>query len=267
MTITKTAALILGCAHATKLNQRHEGDVFGPNGQNYKNLNAGYDLSRIGIDIKKPGEGDTCRPGDWASVHYTASLEDGRVVSDSRAEPGGRPLHFTLGDHQVFRCFDIAIPQLKEGATATLHCPSYYAWGAAYTQAPLGGEPIPLHSDVDFQIDVIECNRVPKRAQKSTGFQIFNANGVMFTEDGQFTYGDPAKVPVEQTMFEFVEGTNHIEPVWFKNEMPDQWANYAMMWGAEWYPETGVVKQGYMGMIPSVMCLTPHEGSAKSWPN
>ena len=192
----------MGASQATRLASQHEGDVFGPNGQNYKNINANYDVSRIGIDISQPGTGDKCRPGDWASVHYTASLEDGRIVSDSRAEPGGRPLHFTLGDHQVFSCFDIAIPQLKEGATATLHCPSTYAWGGAYTQSPLGGEPIPLHSDVDFQIDVLECNRVPARAQKPKGFTLSNANGFLFTDTGsQMMYGPPGSMPVEETVF------------------------------------------------------------------
>jgi len=73
---------------------------------------------------------------------------DGRVVTDSRAEPGGLPKTFALGAHEVFSCWDLAIPKLKQGAKARLTCPSYYAWGTAYTWAPIGGEPIPLGSDV-----------------------------------------------------------------------------------------------------------------------
>jgi len=266
MSIKLTTALVL-CTQAAKLTQRQEGDVFGPNGQNYKNLNAGYDLSRIGIDVKTPGQGDKCRPGDWASVHYTASLEDGRVVSDSRAEPGGRPLHFTLGDHQVFSCFDIALPQLSEGATATLHCPSFYAWGAAYTQAPLGGEPIPLHSDVDFQIDVVECNRVPARAQMAQGFQIHNANGYLYTDDGQNKYAALADIAnVQQTMFQFVEGTNHIEPVWFKSEYPEGWEMAAGMYSLQFFPETKELKQDYMNMgMLSYACAYPLSSSTVGW--
>jgi len=54
---------------------------------------------------------------------------------------------------------------MKSGEKAVLHCPSYLSWGGAYTQAPLGGEPIPLNSDIDFEVEVIECNRVPEAAE------------------------------------------------------------------------------------------------------
>lgn len=137
-------------------------DVYGPNGGGYSNIDASYDLSRIGIDIREPGKGKDCKVGDWTTVHWTATLMDGRVVSDSRAEAGGLPKTFALGAHEVFSCWDLAIPKLKQGAKARLTCPSYFAWGTAYTWAPIGGEPIPLGSDVYFDVDVVECNRTPE---------------------------------------------------------------------------------------------------------
>jgi len=88
-------------------------DVYGPNGGNYANTDASYDLSRIGIDIREPGKGKDCKVGDWTTVHWTATLKDGRVVSDSRAELGGLPKTFALGAHEVFSCWDLAIPKLK----------------------------------------------------------------------------------------------------------------------------------------------------------
>ena len=42
-----------------------------------------------------------------------------------------------------------------------MHCPAYQVWGSAKLSAPLGGEPIPRNSDVDFTIEVLECNRTP----------------------------------------------------------------------------------------------------------
>lgn len=137
-------------------------DVYGPNGNGYSNTDASYDLSRIGINVTQDGKGDQCKVGDWTTIHWTATLHDGRVVSDSRAEPGGLPKTFALGAHEVFSCWDLAIPKLKEGSKARLSCPSYYAWGGAYTWAPIGGEPIPLHSDVYFDVEVVECNRTPE---------------------------------------------------------------------------------------------------------
>lgn len=86
---------------------------------------------------------------------------DGRVVSDSRAEPGGQPKTFALGAHEVFSCWDLIVPKLRKASTARLTCPSFYAWGNAFTQSPLGGEPIPLNSDVVFDLEIVDCNRTP----------------------------------------------------------------------------------------------------------
>ena len=75
----------------------------------------------------------------------------------------GYPKEFSVGASQVFKCWDLVLPQLHQGDRATLDCPSYYAWGDAYTQSPLGGEPIPLKSDIDFEIEVVQCAHVPER--------------------------------------------------------------------------------------------------------
>jgi len=157
-----TLAVAALVSNTQAIRQKGSPDVYGANGAQYSNTDASYDLSRIGIDIREPGTGANCKVGDWTTVHWTATLMDGRVVSDSRAELGGLPKTFALGAHEVFSCWDLAIPKLKQGAKARLTCPSYYAWGGAYTWAPVGGEPIPLHSDVYFDVDVVECNRTPE---------------------------------------------------------------------------------------------------------
>lgn len=138
-------------------------DIYGPNGVNYTNTSPDQDLARIGIDItERSAEEKKCMAGDWALVHWHGYLKDGREVTNSHVEAGGHPKMFSLGHHDVFACWDYAIQQLHKGDKARLSCPAYYVWGGAYTIAPLGGEPIPLHSDVDFDIEVIDCNRVPK---------------------------------------------------------------------------------------------------------
>jgi FKBP-type peptidyl-prolyl cis-trans isomerase len=152
-----TLAIAALVSSTTAINQKSVAspDSYGQNGAGYANIDASYDLSRIGIDISTEGTGANCKVGDWTTLHWTATLRDGRVVSDSRAEPSGLPKTFALGAHEVFSCWDLAVPKLKQGAKARLHCPSYYAWGGAYTWAPVGGEPIPLHSDVDFDVEVV----------------------------------------------------------------------------------------------------------------
>jgi FKBP-type peptidyl-prolyl cis-trans isomerase len=162
MKYTLAIAALASTTQAIKQKTAGSPDAYGPNGQGYANSDASYDLSRIGIDITQPGEGKDCKVGDWTTLHWTATLMDGRVVSDSRAELGGLPKTFALGAHEVFSCWDLAVPKLKQGANARLTCPSYYAWGGARTWAPVGGEPIPLHSDVYFDVEVVECNRTPE---------------------------------------------------------------------------------------------------------
>lgn len=156
-------AALVSSASAIKQKSSIAPDVYGPNGENYQHNTADYDMSRIGIDIVEKGSGDKCRPGDWVQVHWVGTLKDGRVVTDSRAEPGGRPKEFSLGHREVFHCWDLALTQLHVGDKAHLDCPSYYAYGGAFTWAPIGGEPIPLHSDIEFDIEVLQCDRVPDR--------------------------------------------------------------------------------------------------------
>lgn len=140
--------------------------MYGPNGTGFSNVDPTDIAARVSIDFHEAGQGDTCTPGDWTTVHWTATLLDGRVVSDSRAEPGGLPKTFALGAHEVFSCWDYAVSKMKKGSKATVGCPYDTAWGNAFTWAPLGGEPIPLHSDVDFEIEVVDCNRVPDFTQQ-----------------------------------------------------------------------------------------------------
>lgn len=86
---------------------------------------------------------------------------DGRVVTDSRAELGGLPKTFNVGSAEVVKCWDLAIQQLRSGDKVTLRCPASLAYGTAYTQAPVGGEPIPLGSDMYFDLEIEECNIHP----------------------------------------------------------------------------------------------------------
>jgi len=154
-------AALMNSAAAIKQQASIEPDVYGPNGENYKHDTASYDLSRIGIDVTTPGTGPKCMPGDWVTVHWVGSLKDGRIVTDSKAEGNGNPKTFSLGHREVFHCWDLAMTQLHQGDKAHLDCPSYFAYGGAFTWAPIGGEPVPLNSDMEFDIEVVECNRVP----------------------------------------------------------------------------------------------------------
>jgi FKBP-type peptidyl-prolyl cis-trans isomerase len=102
-----------------------------------------------------------CEVGDWATVHWKASLDNHRVVADTRAQPGGQPTKFVIGASEVFKSWDLVFDQLRETNKATITSPSYLAWGDAFTPAPIGGEPIPLGSNITFDIEVLKCERTP----------------------------------------------------------------------------------------------------------
>jgi hypothetical protein len=159
-----TVALFLGSASAVLIKSKP--DVFGPNGENFQNNSPVQDTARIGISRTTQGSGPQCTPGDWAIVHWQGHLTDGRLVTDSRAEGLGYPKTFGVGKSEVFRCWDLALQQLHKGDKATVNCPADLVWGGAYTQSPLGGDPIPLNSDVVFDLEVLDCARHPDSFQR-----------------------------------------------------------------------------------------------------
>ena len=67
----------------------------------------------------------------------------------------------------MFRCFDIAFPELHEGDKATLHCPAYYAYGGARTVSPIDDFEIPLWSDVKFDVEMLKCDESPHKVDQA----------------------------------------------------------------------------------------------------
>jgi hypothetical protein len=159
-----TTALLIGSASAIHLRQAP--DVYGPNGDNYANNNPSQDVAMIGISRTTQGSGPQCTTGDWAVVHWKGYLTDGRLITDSRAEGLGYPKTFSVGKNEVFKCWELALPQLKKGDKASVSCPAGFVWGGAYVMSPLGGEPIPLHSDVNFELEVLDCARNPESFER-----------------------------------------------------------------------------------------------------
>jgi len=162
-----SGAILAFISSSQSITLRRDADVYGPNGDGYENDSATYDLSRIGVDITKKGKGKKCTEGDWTTVSWKGYLKDGRLVTDSTQEADGRSKTFALGNSDVFKCWELALPSLRKGAKARLSCPADLTWGGAYTQSPMGGEPIPEHSDIDFDIVVEDCNRTPDHNTKA----------------------------------------------------------------------------------------------------
>jgi FKBP-type peptidyl-prolyl cis-trans isomerase len=159
------AALFASEATAIKQTTSAGPDIYGPNGDNYTNNDASYDLSRIGINITETGKGAACNAPNWATFHWKSILGDGREIENTKERFGEgqitRPDVITVGSRQSFHCFDLAFPQLHAGDKATLKCPSYFAYGGAHTISPLSDFTIPLNSDITFEVEMLECGVAP----------------------------------------------------------------------------------------------------------
>lgn len=90
---------LLGVANAVQVKFIDEPGLFGLAGHNYQTDSPSQDLAKIGISLNEKGKGTKkCQVGDWTTVHWRGTLTDGRVVTDSRSEPGGLPKTFALGN-------------------------------------------------------------------------------------------------------------------------------------------------------------------------
>lgn len=94
-----------------------------------------------------------------ATVAWEGSLIDGSVITNSAEETGGMPKSFVVGTHEVFKCWDLAMTQLRSGDKVKLTCPAELAYGGAKLNSPLSGEAIPPNSDVIFDFTVTSCNQ------------------------------------------------------------------------------------------------------------
>lgn len=125
--------------------------------------------------MTEKGKGPECDAPNWATFHWKSILGDGREIENTRERFGegqiSRPDVITVGSRQSFNCFDIAFPQLREGDKATLHCPSYYAYGGAHTISPLSDFVIPLNSDITFEVEMLKCGVAPHKQDESVFVQ------------------------------------------------------------------------------------------------
>lgn len=123
-------------------------------------------MANIGIDIVKKGKAgaEKCKPGAWTKLHWTGKLIDGSVITDSRQEHDGLPKVFNLGSSSEYKCWDLALTQLTPGTKAKIHCPSYLVYGTSEAKTPLGDTWVPKGSDVNFDVEVVDCNIPPETA-------------------------------------------------------------------------------------------------------
>jgi FKBP-type peptidyl-prolyl cis-trans isomerase FkpA len=121
--------------------------------QDYKDGKLDVQTTPEGLKyvIHEQGDGEFGAVGKRASVHYYGAFMDGKRFDSSFLR--GTPYPFTVGRGEVIQGWDIGIPLLKKGASASLFIPYNLAYGAA-------GKPpsIPEKADLMFYVELADVN-------------------------------------------------------------------------------------------------------------
>jgi len=110
-------------------------------------------------EVKKRGQGSMPVTGQTVAVHYTGTLEDGRVFDSSKE--CGQPIKFVLGASQVILGWDLGVSTMAVGECAVLVIAPEYAYGMNETG------PIPAGSTLRFEVELVSATdpdalKVPK---------------------------------------------------------------------------------------------------------
>jgi FKBP-type peptidyl-prolyl cis-trans isomerase len=97
------------------------------------------------------GAGDSPKPGQMVTVHYTGTLENGTKFDSSLDR--GQPIVFPIGTGRVIRGWDEGLMTMKVGGKRRLIIPSQLGYGAR-------GRPpvIPPNATLIFDVELIAVN-------------------------------------------------------------------------------------------------------------
>ncbi len=94
------------------------------------------------------GPGPAPQIGDFVSVHYVGTLEDGTVFDSSYTR--NEPIRFMLGVGNVIKGWDEGIALMREGGKAKLIIPPDLAYGASGA-----GTVIPPNATLVFEVELV----------------------------------------------------------------------------------------------------------------
>ena len=83
--------------------------------------------SGVKYETLKEGTGPEAKAGQKIRIHYTGTLENGKMFDSSRDR--GQPFPITIGTGQVIKGWDEAVPGMKVGERRRLTIPSQAAYG------------------------------------------------------------------------------------------------------------------------------------------
>lgn len=108
--------------------------------------------SGLQYDDTVPGQGETARAGQRATVHYTGWLwHDGRAGDKfDSSKDRGQPFAFHLGAGMVIRGWDEGVAGMQVGGTRRLLIPAELGYGARGA-----GRVIPPNATLLFEVELL----------------------------------------------------------------------------------------------------------------
>lgn len=130
------------------------------------------------------GTGPMPQPGDFVSVHYTGTLEDGTQFDSSE---GGDPITFPIGQGRVIPGWDQGIAMMNEGGKAQLIIPPELGYG------PSGNATIPPNSTLIFDVELVSVTAPPSPTEVSEDEYTETESGlrIFILEEGNGTAPQP----------------------------------------------------------------------------
>lgn len=114
-------------------------------------LSAGFEKTESGLRYKfiNKGNGKKAEKGRTVSVHYSGSLENGKIFDNSYSRK--KPIEFPLGMGHVIEGWDEGIALLQVGDKARFVIPSYLGYG----ERGAGGV-IPPNATLVFDVELMD---------------------------------------------------------------------------------------------------------------
>lgn len=109
-------------------------------------------IADIGYEVIEEGDGPPAEVGDFVSVHYIGTLEDGTEFDNSYDR--GEPFQLILGAGQVIPGWEIGLLKMNEGDKAIFTIPPELGYGAQ------GSPPtIPPGATLIFEVELVEIQK------------------------------------------------------------------------------------------------------------
>ena len=104
--------------------------------------------NKLKIEDIKEGKGEEVKGGDYISIHYLGTLEDGTKFDSSYDR--GQPFQTRIGVGQVIEGWDMGVMGMKKGGKRKLTIPSELAYG----EEGAGGV-IPPNATLIFEVELV----------------------------------------------------------------------------------------------------------------